>query len=281
MQLLLFAALAAVAITATGRVLVEGPSKPNGLKDVVQNRANVSAVPASDSDRLKALQKSLESIRKLRTVFAKESAEPIHGAEKFAVGAMSAELASPDSAVWSTIESMLGSVETADKKMKGMHKEEQQTMMASLESELDSKAGSLTRVTQDVSAKQQQQNEEYLLGLLMMHEHDWSMQRQLNATATFMGGSLVVKDVFEHHNASVPLARQLAAKMDAAARQRRNGLGGSGGNASAINVSVVGRAGGRGGSNSTSAFALRGTTGSAAPTIGKFLIQLVSKTLRV
>jgi len=172
--------------------------------------------PQTEAEKLESLSKGLQSIHNLRAMFksSKENS-PHRDAEKFANGAMSEELSNQDSQVWSTIETMLGAVQQATKSMQGKKKSEQDQLMASLESQLNKKAGVLSHVTDSVEKKQKQQDEEYLLGLLIMHQKDWSMEQQLNATKTFMHDSVVLRDLYDHHDAGKPLAPQLAAMMDA------------------------------------------------------------------
>jgi len=102
--------------------------------------------------------------------------------------------------------------------MKGKSKAERETIMNSLEGNLDKKATVLSSVTGDVEKKQQQQDEQYTFGLLLMHQSGkniWSMEQQLNATHTFMKNSPVLQELFAHHDANKPLAPQLAVMMDA------------------------------------------------------------------
>merc|ERR1719158_1316472 len=99
--------------------------------------------------------------------------------------------------------------------IKGKSKAEKDKAMASLEKDLDKKAEVLNNVNKDVSIKQQQQDEEYLLGLLILHRNDWSNEKKLNATETFMKNSPLLQNFFKHHDDKKPLETQLAALMDA------------------------------------------------------------------
>eukprot|EP00928_Gymnodinium_smaydae_P009160 TRINITY_DN13392_c0_g1_i1.p1 TRINITY_DN13392_c0_g1~~TRINITY_DN13392_c0_g1_i1.p1 ORF type:complete len:144 (-),score=38.46 TRINITY_DN13392_c0_g1_i1:76-507(-) len=118
---------------------------------------------------------------------------------------------------------MIGSVQQISKSMEGKKTAaEREELMSSLEGELNKKATVLSNVTADVSKKQQQQDEEYMLGLLIMHQKDWSLEKQLNATATFMHTSPVLRSLYRHHNAVGPLAPQLAALMDAESNPARD-----------------------------------------------------------
>lgn len=180
-----------------------------------------AAVPAkakpTDAETLKALTNGLKTIHNLRAIFTKdkEATSPQDGAEKFANGAMSEELSSKDSQVWSTIENMMGAVQDSMTSMKGKSKDERDKVMKSLEANLDKKATVLSKVNDDVSKKQQQQDEEYLLGLLLLHKDNWSMEKQLNATEKFMHNSPILQNLFAHHDATKPLAPQLAVMLDA------------------------------------------------------------------
>jgi len=179
-------------------------------------KVELPAKPQTETEKLDALSKGLKTIHNLRAIFKKDRTDgPHRGAEKFANGAMSEELSDQNSQVWSTIESMLGTVQQVTGSMKGKSKSEQKKIMDSLEGQLDKKANVLSTVTDNVSKKQQEQDEQYLLGLLLLHRNNWSMEKQLNATETFMRNSPVLRDLFKHHDATKPLADQLAARMDA------------------------------------------------------------------
>jgi hypothetical protein len=168
--------------------------------------------PVTEEEKMAQLTNGLKAMTNLQDMFRKQ--QPSIGAEKFANGAMSEELSNKDSQVWTAIGSMLKTVQAASQTMKGKSKADREKMMQSLESDLNSKAGVLSTVTADVSKKQQQQDEEYVLGLLIMHRDNWSMEKQLNATETFMHNSPVLQQLYNHHDASKPLASQLAALMD-------------------------------------------------------------------
>eukprot|EP00929_Paragymnodinium_shiwhaense_P114373 TRINITY_DN8273_c0_g1_i1.p1 TRINITY_DN8273_c0_g1~~TRINITY_DN8273_c0_g1_i1.p1 ORF type:complete len:245 (-),score=115.61 TRINITY_DN8273_c0_g1_i1:61-795(-) len=214
--------VAALAAAAHGLLLVS-PRGGNATAAAPAAKANATAKvqqkakkePQSEAEKLQSLETGLASIKNLRSLFVKKESSGSHAAaEKFADGALTTELSKSDSAVWSTIENMLGSVEKVSSEMKGKGKADQQKLMDSLESELDSKAVDLQKVTNATSVQQQTQDEQYLLGLLNMHQKDWTMAQQLNATATFMKGSPVIQKLYKQHNASKPLAQQLAALMD-------------------------------------------------------------------
>jgi len=170
----------------------------------------------ADQQSLENLSKGLNTIHNLRALFTKSKAETLQdGAEKFANGAMSEELSNKDSQIWATIENMVGEVQKAKEATKGKSKEEKEKVMQSLEDNLNNKANVLSSVNDDVSKKQQQQDEEYLLGLLLLHKDNWSMEKQLNATEKFMHNSPILQNLFAHHDATKPLAPQLAVMLDA------------------------------------------------------------------
>jgi len=173
------------------------------------------ATAKNEAETLTALGNGLQTIHNLRALFAKDKAGPKDGAEKFANGAMSEELSNKDSQVWSTIENMIGETQKAMTSIKGKSKAEKEKVMKDLEGSLDKKAGVLSKVNEETSKKQQQQDEEYLLGLLLLHKDNWSMEKQLNATEKFMHNSPILQNLFAHHDATKPLAPQLAAMLDA------------------------------------------------------------------
>lgn len=187
---------------------------PKESNHTVAKESSHTANSSSDLATLESLGKGLATIHNLQSLFAKDKTGLQDGAEKFANGALSEELSKKDSQVWSTIETMIGATKNAMTAVKGKSKEEREKIMASLEGDLNKNAEVLTTVNNDVTKKQQQQDEEYMLGLLLMHQKDWSMEQQLNATEKFMHGSPILRDLYEHHDATKPLAPQLAALMD-------------------------------------------------------------------
>lgn len=186
----------------------------NHTKNHTSKAMNHTKNSSDDLVTLQSLGKGLATIHNLQSLFLKDKTTLHDGAEKFANGALSEELSNKDSQVWSTIETMIGATQNAMTAVKGKSKADREKIMASLEGELNKKAEVLTAVNNDVTKKQQQQDEEYVLGLLLMHQKDWSMEEQLNATEKFMHSSSILQKLFEHHDASKPLAPQLAAMMD-------------------------------------------------------------------
>lgn len=59
-------------------------------------------------------------------------------------------------------------------------------------------------------------NEEFLLGLLIMHEtrKNWSLEQKLDALCEFAHDSPIIEQLYRHHDKSKPFAAQLAALMD-------------------------------------------------------------------
>jgi hypothetical protein len=218
-QIALFAILVGV---SSSIVLRNQSSKGVNVSSsgVARNQSSKEVKTPNDSDKLAALGKGLATIHKLQSLFAKDKTTLADGAEKFANGALSEELSNKDSQVWSTIETMIGETQSAMTSIQGKSKTDREKIMASLEDKLNSKAEVLTNVSNDVTKKQQQQDEEYVLGLLLMHQKDWSMDQQLNATEKFMNGSPLLRDLFEHHDAAKPLAPQLADLMDKKAKSK-------------------------------------------------------------
>lgn len=182
----------------------------NATKAPVAKKAvNISAL--SEEAQLQHLEAGLNVIQKLKAVFASAQQD---SASKFANGAMSGELSDKNSAIWGAIDTMMSQAKQVSAEMKGKSKAEKSKLMDSLENQLNSKARVLSGVTQNVAKKQQAQDEEYLLGVLMSHK-DWSMKQQLNATHTFIEDSKVIAELYKHHDENKPLSTQLAAMMDA------------------------------------------------------------------
>merc|ERR550537_364674 len=86
--------------------------------------------------------------------------------------------------------------------------------MDSLEKVMNEKAATLKTVTDHAGEVQEQHSEEYLLGVLMHHQKDWSLEKQLNATKTFVETCDAAKQLLKVYNKSQPLAPQLASLMD-------------------------------------------------------------------
>mmetsp|Transcript_74545 Transcript_74545/g.187747 ORF Transcript_74545/g.187747 Transcript_74545/m.187747 type:complete len:247 (+) Transcript_74545:48-788(+) len=188
------------------------PSGSKAAKKVTPPANNSAKTELAENDKLKKLQFGLETLKNLRTQFS-DKVDNDDGS-KFAYGALSEELGKKDSGIWSTLTDMLSTTAEAMKQMNGKDKNGQENLMADLEKKLDNKAGRIMNLTQAASKKQQDQDEEYLLGLLNMHR-EWSLDQQLNATATFMKYSPVIEQLYRHHDAHSPLATQLATLMDA------------------------------------------------------------------
>lgn len=205
-----------VAITESkGKVVATPKAEPKVALAHATVAVEKKATPQDDAKTLEDMGKALNTIHNLRALFSKDKADsPKDGSEKFAIGALSEELSNKDSQVWSSIDTMIGATQDAMKSIKGKSKSERRQVMKSLEDKLDSHAKVLSSVNDGVSKKQMQQDEEYLLGLLLLHQNDWSMETQLNATKEFMHNSPVMQKLYEHHDSSKPLAPQLAAMMD-------------------------------------------------------------------
>merc|ERR1719329_1420753 len=91
---------------------------------------------------------------------------------------------------------------------------EKTQVMDSLETALDGKANDLNTGLGQVNEHQQDLDEEYVLGLLIMHQKDWTVAQQLNATKSLKKNNHLLEDFYEHHDSSKNLAAQLAALMD-------------------------------------------------------------------
>merc|ERR1719316_2251254 len=118
---------------------------------------------------------------------------------------MSAELASKDSSAWGAIETMLSATAKATKDMKGKSKAEQEKMMDDLEKNMNDKAATLKSVTEKAGETQEKHSEEYLLGVLMQHQKDWSIEKQVNATKTFTSTCTAAAELLKHYNPKEPL----------------------------------------------------------------------------
>lgn len=200
--------------------------KPHAIaKELVQKNTttnatrNVTVAPKKNltaDEQIANLNSGLATIMKLKAVFTAPSGGMAghSDVEKFAQGAMSSELAAKDSPVWNAIESMLTATAKTTEQMKGKSKDEQEKIMDNLEQFMNDKASTLKNVTEKAGEVQEQHSEEYLLGVLMHHQKDWSIEKQLNATKTFVNTCDAAKELLKVYNKSQPLAPQLAAIMD-------------------------------------------------------------------
>merc|ERR1740121_3046526 len=98
--------------------------------------------------------------------------------------------------------------------MKGKNKTEADKLMHNLEGQLNENAAALKNVSDKATGVNEQHSAEYVLGLLNMHQKDWSIQKQLNVTLQFANGSFAVWELAQKHDMTKPFAPQLAAIMD-------------------------------------------------------------------
>jgi len=208
------------AVKANKTVVAVQPHNNTAAAVAKNSTKNATKAPPKNltaDEQISNLQNGLQTIMRLKTVFTASEgvlAGPHSDVEKFAEGAMSAELASKDSPVWGAIEHMLTATAKATKEMKGKSKAEQEKMMDALEKDMNDKAATLRNVTEKAGETQEKHSEEYLLGVLMQHQKDWSIEKQVNATRTFTETCDAAKQLLKSYNKSQPLAPQLAALMD-------------------------------------------------------------------
>jgi hypothetical protein len=199
--------------------------KPHNASKAVHNNATVTTSKNSTNstrknqtadEQIQSLNSGLETIMKLKAVFTAPSGglAAQSDVEKFAQGAMSSELSSKDSPVWGAIATMLSATAKTTEQMKGKSKAEQEKIMDNLEKTLNEKAATLKNVTEKAGVVQEQHSEEYLLGVLMHHQKDWSIEKQVNATKTFVETCDAARQLLKSYNKTQPLAPQLAAIMD-------------------------------------------------------------------
>lgn len=185
-------------------------------KNTTTNTTKAPPKNLTADEQISNLNNGLQTIMKLKAVFT--APEGGLGAksdvEKFAQGAMSSELSSKDSPVWGAIQHMLEATAKATEQMKGKSKAEQEKVMDSLEKDMNDKAATLKSVTEKAGETQEKHSEEYLLGVLMQHQKDWSIEKQVNATRTFVETCDAARQLLKSYNKTQPLAPQLAALMD-------------------------------------------------------------------
>jgi len=194
------------------KIAVEKPQNATH-KNVTATHKNVTALPVSDEQKLANLQHGLMAIKGLKAMF--ESDSELSGGNQFAQGALSSELSKDNSGIWDTINNMIATADDASKKMKNnATAAEKAKVMDDLEGSLDGKAQELNTGLGQVNEHQQDLDEEYVLGLLIMHQKDWTIEQQLNATRTLQKNNPLLDDFYKHHDSSKNLAAQLAALMD-------------------------------------------------------------------
>ena len=178
------------------------------------NTTHKNVTVVTDEQKLENLQHGLMAIKGLKAMFQSDS--ELSGGNQFAQGALSSELSKDNSGIWDTINTMMAAADDASKKMKSnaTSAAEKAHLMDSLESSLDGKAEDLNKGLGQVNEHQQDLDEEYVLGLLIMHQKDWTVNQQLNATLRTSNKDPLLEDFYKHHDSSKPLSAQLAALMD-------------------------------------------------------------------
>jgi len=206
----------AVAVKLHNATNVAEVAHKNATSNMTKNATKAPPRNLTADEQVANLNKGLETIMKLKAVFTAQDGVlgEHHDLEKFAQGAMSSELSSKDSPVWGAIENMLAATAKSTAEMKGKSKAEQEKIMDGLEKTMNEKAATLHNVTEKAGVVQEKHSEEYLLGVLMQHQKDWSMEKQLNTTKTFVNTCDAAKELLKSYNKSQPLAPQLAALMD-------------------------------------------------------------------
>merc|ERR1719321_634618 len=114
---------------------------------------------------------------------------------------------------------MISATQNTTKMMQGKNKTQQNAMMAALESNLNTKAEDMSKITDQVNEKQEKQNEEYMLGLLILHKKNWNMTQQVKAVEKLSNGSPMLSQLLKNHDEKKPLADQLAVLMDARSKK--------------------------------------------------------------
>jgi len=217
------AAFVALAAFVDGRLLapahvadhtaLEKPQTPQKANATHKNATVVAKKPQTDEEKLANLPQGLMAIKGLKNMF--QSDKELAGGNEFAQGALSSELSNDNSAIWNTVDGMISAATEASKQMKSnASASEKAKVMDSLESKLDGKAEDLNSGLGKVNEHQQDLDEEYVLGLLIMHQKDWTVEQQLNATLTLKKNSPLLESFYDHHDVKKPLAAQLAALMD-------------------------------------------------------------------
>lgn len=133
--------------------------------------------------------------------------------QKFIDPALSKELVDQDYFVWTALGRMIGSAKSAQDSMRRESLAQQTSKLKSLTNDLSLKAGQLPDFTLKDGKTQSEQDEEFLLGLLMTHQFDWSIKKQVAAVATYVKHSKVAAQLYRTHHTDGPLAPQLASLL--------------------------------------------------------------------
>jgi len=172
----------------------------------------------TDMEQLANFKKGLEIMKNLEADFTagQDASGDAKGMQQMAEGSMTTELHKKDSKVWATIQQMLKETTGAMSKMTNSTASGKKNIMHDLESSINASADTLKGVTEKAGKQQEEQSDEYLVGLLNQHRNDWSMEKQLNVTKKFSSNSPTAQELLKHHNMKEPFAAQLARLMDSA-----------------------------------------------------------------
>jgi len=166
-------------------------------------------------EQLTGFKQALETIKNLQADF---TAGPVasgdaQGMQQIAEGAMTTELHKQNGQFWASIQQMLNETTGAMAKMTNATASGRKNILHDLESSINASADTLKDVTVNAGKKQEEQSDEYLVGLLNQHRNEWSMEKQLNVTKQF-SSSPTAQELLKHHNMKEPFAAQLARLMD-------------------------------------------------------------------
>jgi hypothetical protein len=133
--------------------------------------------------------------------------------QKFVDPALSKELVGQDYFVWTALNRMIEVAKSTQDGIHGASLVQQTNKLKTLVNDLSTKAGQLPDFTLKYGKTQQDQDEQYLLGLLMTHQFTWPIKKQVSAVATFVKHSPVIAKLYRSHSTDRPLAPQLASLM--------------------------------------------------------------------
>merc|ERR1719510_85194 len=197
-------------------------AKPATVATHTNHSAKAQGQPAkknlTEIEQLANFKMALQTITNLQADFTagQDSSGDAKGMQQLAEGAMTTELHKKDSKFWGSIQQMLKETTGAMSKMTNATASGRKNILHDLESSINASADTLKNVTENAGKKQEQQSDEYLVGLLNQHRNEWSMEKQLNVTKKFSSNSPAAQELLKHHNTKEPLAAQLARLMDSA-----------------------------------------------------------------
>lgn len=186
---------------------LRGAHANSGFAIAAESAVSVSsdAQGAASTSQAQKVQDGLSALENLKLFF--------NDKQKFVDPALSKELVDQDYFVWTALGRMIEAAKNTQDRIHGASLAQQTSHLKSLVNDLSEKAGQLPDFTLKSGKSQEEQDEQYLLGLLMTHQFTWPLKKQVAAVATFVKHSPVIAKLYRSHSPGRPLAPQLASLM--------------------------------------------------------------------